>query len=204
MDFDQAVSSVLSSFMIVANRAIHLVTSPYRTMRTIAKEQDLGQFVILYAVIILYFLISLSYKQEINKLPLTLFSFLLLFLVTILYFYLFSTITKKKGVTLKSFLFTLSYALIPTLIWFVFDFLLYVILPPPRTLSIYGKSFSLVYITFSMSLLIWKIILFYLAIRFASRLTFFAILYQILLYMCIFLPTSFLLYRLGIFRIPFI
>jgi hypothetical protein len=98
----------------------------------------------------------------------------------------------------------LSYSLFPTLIWFTTNSVLYRFLPPPRTISILGKAFSVLFLSFSISLLVWKLILVYLAIRFSSKLNFYNIVYIILLYLCIFIPYSLLLYHLKIFRIPFI
>jgi hypothetical protein len=52
--------------------------------------------------------------------------------------------------------------------------------------------------------LIWKLILFYLAVRFSSRLSFFKIFYLILLYLSIIIPYSYILYSFKIFKIPFL
>jgi hypothetical protein len=55
-----------------------------------------------------------------------------------------------------------------------------------------------------LSLLIWKLILEYLAIRFSSKQNFFGILTMIIYYLIWFIPYSIFLYQFKFFRIPFI
>jgi hypothetical protein len=81
---------------------------------------------------------------------------------------------------------------------------LYILFPPPRFPTLLGKGFSIFFIAFSISLLIWKFILFYLALRFSTKLSFFRLIYLIFLYLTWFVPYSFLLYYFKIFRVPFI
>jgi hypothetical protein len=128
------------------------------------------------------------------------FIFLINFFLTTCFFYL---LTKKKA-AFSSFIFTFSYSLFPTLIWFLSTSLLYVFLPPPRTFSLLGRTFSIFFIAYSLSLLIWKLILEYLAIRFSSKQNFLRIFYMIVLYLIWFLPYSVFLYYFSFFRIPFI
>lgn len=97
-----------------------------------------------------------------------------------------------------------SYSLLPTLIWFFSVSILYKFLPPPRTLSLGGQGFSVFFIAFSISLLAWKIILYYLTLRFGLRVS----LKKILDISVILVPLMGVyalgMYYLGIFRIPFI
>jgi hypothetical protein len=60
----------------------------------------------------------------------------------------------------------------------------------------------LVYLSFSMLIFFWKIIVMYLAIRFATGFHFFRIVYSMLLYICVVIPYALFLYNLRIFRIP--
>lgn len=96
------------------------------------------------------------------------------------------------------------YTLLPTISWFFSTSIFYLILPPPRTFSIWGKMFSVFFITLSLAFLIWKIILYYLTLRFALKLD----LVKISLVSVVFAPIviiyAMIMYRLGIFRIPFI
>jgi hypothetical protein len=97
-----------------------------------------------------------------------------------------------------------AYTLIPTCCWFFFTSILYMVLPPPRTTQMTGVSLSVVFLTISAVLLFWKIILGYLTLRFGMKMD----LVKILLTVCVVAPIIGLysvgMYRLGIFRIPFL
>jgi hypothetical protein len=115
-------------------------------------------------------------------------------------------IARKFHPVLELFSFSIgwAYTLIPTVVWFLFTSILYVILPPPRTERMEGILFSIVYLCISSILLFWKIQLGYLAIRFSYKLD--AIKIGIILF-CM-LPAwgifAFGMYHMGIFRIPFL
>ncbi len=65
---------------------------------------------------------------------------------SVLFFHFITSIfCQNRDISIKPFLFTLAYAMIPTLIWLGVNSSLYFILPPPRTLSVLGKAFSKVY-----------------------------------------------------------
>lgn len=172
-------------------------------MRKISQEKDYTQLIIIMFFVFLYFQIANKAKQLFLPSIMPPLVFAIHFYLTILFFYgvskLYNSIVK-----IREFIFTLTYTLLPTLIWFTSNSILYRFLPPPRSISLLGKTFSIFFISYSVSLLCWKLILFYLAIRFASKLNFFKILYMIILYLCIFIPYSVFLYNVGIFRIPFI
>jgi hypothetical protein len=129
--------------------------------------------------------------------------FIMTFFLVIGFFYYLAFIQKKKP-DLKSLLFTFSYSLLPTFLWFVTTSLLYYLLPPPRTASILGQGFSFIFITFSLAILLWKMILLYLSVRFSLKTDFYLTIFYILLFLLWFLPYSYGLYYLKIFRIPFI
>lgn len=195
MDFKQRIVELSASFLIVASRFVFLIFTPYKTMRKISTEKDYSQILIILFFVLVYFQVANKAKQPVF--------FLIHFSLTIIFFYTISHII-KSSTHFRSFVFTLSYSLFPTLIWFTTNSLLYRLLPPPRTTSILGKGFSIFFISFSVSLLVWKLILVYLAIRFSSQMNFFNIVYTILLYLCVFIPYFLLLYNFQIFRIPFI
>lgn len=205
MDFKYIIVSFLASLLLVIQRIFLLAISPYKTMRKIAEETDYQQIFIIFVLVLTYFL-SADRFREYNYEPGIL--FLLTFFhyaATVLFFYMAATIMQKeREYTFQSFLFTFAYALIPTIIWFSITSWLYAILPPPRTFSLLGKSFSLIYITFSVAILAWKIILEYLAIRFSTKFSFFSIVYSIIFYLVAVLPYSLFMYSLKFFRIPFL
>ncbi len=97
-----------------------------------------------------------------------------------------------------------AYTLIPTVSWFLVTSLLYVLLPPPRTERWQGILFSLLYLVFSATLFFWKGMLAYLTMRFGLKLD----LQKAIIVSTISLPIlgvySILMYRLGIFKVPFL
>jgi hypothetical protein len=164
-------------------------------MRAIAEEHDWTQIFIIFVLIAIYYA-SLSWVKDMPHSPLLQLCLVIFnYTVTVLYIAFFG---KSLGddTELRKLLFVFAYALMNTF--------LYVVIPPPRNLTILGKSFSIVFITISTSLLAWKLILWYLAIRFATKLKFYDILYITILYIAIVVPYSLFMYHLGFFRIPFI
>lgn len=172
-------------------------------MRRISLERDCSQVVIILSIVLLYFYISNLIKKTPFSFIILFLIFIIIWLLTIFFFYFLGTVS-KKGLSLTSLIFTFTYTLLPTLIWFFANIIFYFVFPPPRTDSLAGRSFSIFFITFSLSLLSWKIILVYLALRFSVKQHFFRIIYFILLYLMILLPFSYLMYFLKIFRVPFI
>ena len=193
----------ITSLVLVIRNFILLIFYPYKTMRKISLEKDYYQLIIIACLVFLYFKFIYFLRDQPYPATLIFIIFIFNFFLTVFFFYFLSKFTDKK-VKWKSFVFTFSYSLFPTLIWFLSTSFLYIILPPPRTFSLLGKAFSLVFIIYSLSLLIWKLILEYLAVRFSSKQSFFRIVYMIILYLIWFLPYSILLYQLKLFRIPFI
>ena len=197
------VSDFLTSLILVLRNCVLLIFSPYRTMRKISEEKDYGQVFIIFLTIFLYFKFAYFLRDKPYPATLTFLVFILHISLTAAFFYFLSKVSINKN-KFSSFIFTMSYSLLPTLIWFASNSLLYVFIPPPRSISILGKGFSIFFISYSISLLAWKIILMYLALRFSTKLGFYRIVYMMLLFLLWFLPYSILLYHLRIFRIPFI
>lgn len=198
-----AIVILLTSAIFVIRNFFLLILSPYKTMRKISQEKDYWQPVIVIIFVFIYFVVANKIRRFYYPPSLIFLAFLLFFLFTIFFFYLLSLIFNKKE-KLESFFLTFSYSLFPTLIWFITNSIIYYFLPPPRTMSLMGKGFSIFFIAFSLSLFLWKIILLYLSIRFSSRLTFFKIMFLMVLYLCIFFPLTVIFYQLKIFRVPFI
>jgi len=205
MDFEQLLLRILLSSIIFFRRVIRLLISPYKTMRAVAKDNDIVQLVFILVSIGGYFYIADKLRQYEYR-PLLLFGLTIInFLLTAGFFMLLRMIVKNETcIKIKPVLLLFGYSLIPTLLWFSFNSLLYYFLPPPRTISILGKGFSIVYISFSIGVLLWKILVMYLAVRFATRFTFFRIVYSMLIYIACVIPYAFFLYSLRLFRIPFL
>ncbi|MDH7476110.1 MAG: hypothetical protein QHH09_01405 [Microgenomates group bacterium] len=203
MDFKKLSAEIIASLIIVLRRFIFLIFTPYKTLRKISLEKDWSQILIIFFMVYLYFNFAYLLRESIFSPNLIFIIFLINFFFTCLFFYIISRFFNKET-SFDSFVFSLTYSLFPTLVWFFGNSLFYFILPPPRRLTLGGKIFSIFFIAFSVSLLIWKLILFFLSIRFSSRLGFYKVFYFILLYLCFLIPLSILFYYLKIFRIPFI
>jgi hypothetical protein len=202
MDFNQWFVDFLASLIMVFRRLVLLIFFPYKTLRKISQENDNSQVLIILLFVFLYF-------QFGGKIRPFYYSPWVMFLIFLVNFFLgigfFCLVFRVKEISqVRSFLFTLSYCLLPTLMWFVSSSIFYYLLPPPRTMSLWGKGFSIFYIAFSVSVLAWKLILTYLAIRFSAKKNFYQVIYYLILYLAIILPYSVLLYQLRIFRVPFI
>ncbi len=185
------------------------IQTPYSTYRTLI-SQDLWQLLLILALAAIYFFgVSPIKLHSLHPLLLTL-NASRLFVTAIISFLLICSFLRLLGnlfgasSQLRAIALAWGYSLIPTLIWFSVTTLFYVILPPPRHATIAGIAFSLLYLTFSLSLFFWKGLLYYLTLRFALRLD----LLRIIGISLIFLPTlalySLLLYYFGIFKVPFV
>lgn len=188
------ISSFVASFLIVLRRSILLILTPYRTMRKISLETDKLQIFWIAFFVITYFLTVGLVK---------ILTFIVLFVSTIL-FMLAVGISLKKKIKISSMLFTFSYGLLPTTIWFYMSLVLLYLLPPPRTQSLQGKVFSVLYVSFSLSLLLWKIILSYLAIRFSLKLGFYSTMIALIFYIGFIAILSYFGLTLGLSKVPFI
>lgn len=97
-----------------------------------------------------------------------------------------------------------GYTILPTITWFLATSMLYVLLPPPRTTSMAGVAFSVLFLIFSATLFFWKLTLGYLALRFGLKLDLARILIVVTLVGPIMAAWSLGMYRLGIFKVPFL
>lgn len=207
------VFEILASFIIVWRNFIWLVFYPYAAVRKIAKEKDIFQVVIIFFLVYLYFVFAQVVRKKtiqpfiISSSSLVSFIFFLLsFCLVISFFCIIGNKINKSSMAdfFQPLVFTFSYSLFPTLIWFFITSFLYYVLPPPRTFSFSGRLFSILFISFSSVLFYWKIMLLYLSLRFSLRLSFGKIVYSVFFWSLWFLPYSILMYKLKIFRLPFI
>lgn len=203
MDFNKFISLSLVTVLIFLQRFIGLIITPYKTMRKISQDTDKAQVICIFILVYIYFFLMQRLKEYAYPSYVIFVIFFLNFLVTVLFFRGMSRLLHGNAHVMK-IVPTLAYGLIPTLIWFISNSILFVILPPPHSYTMYGKLFSIFFLSFSISLLIWKIMLFYLAVRFSTGMKFITICYIVLLYLCIFLPATFFMYQLQVFRVPFI
>lgn len=203
--------SYIRSFILFGRNLIGSINTPYITYRKLASEKiDLRQTVFIPMFVILYFVFVSTLRSGIRNPYLLTVKFNLLvlasifgFLIMLGLFYIGSSLVGGKRDLRK--IYTLwIFSLIPTLIWFFATSILFLFLPPPRTMSVFGKLYSVVFISFSTSVLLWKVILYYLTLRFSLRVD----LWKIIQISAVVAPFIFiyslLMYRMGIFRIPFI
>jgi len=205
MDFNIFFLSTITSLVLFFRTTFLLIVSPYKTMRKIAQSDDLMQPVIIFLLIGTYFI----YADKIRENPYSPFFLFFLtlvnFILTIVFFALIKLLSaEKREIRFSKFIILFSYSLIPTLIWFTVNSILYVLLPPPRTPSFLGKGFSIIYTAFSIAVLSWKVMVTYLAVRYSTELKFFRILYSFILYLVAVIPYSFILYFAKISKIPFL
>lgn len=203
MDFKTFVIETAAVCFVVFKRFFFLIIAPYKTLRKISFEKDYSQVFVIFTLVFIYFYIANIFRKSAVHPVFVFFIFSVNFFFTVYFFYFLSKRFEKKA-KFSSFIFTFSYALFPTLLWFFTSSFIYAVLPPPRNLSFLGSFFSILFVGFSISLFLWKVILVYLAVRFSSQMGFFRIMYSVLLYVCVFIPYTFLLYFLGIFRVPFL
>lgn len=193
-----------------ARHTLGIMTKPYQTYRAIMTSGSLWELPFIALFVGIYFAFATLVKVDAFRIFLLTKQFILLWGVAfgsyMLVSYLLWFVGKKLGGTGSFFSVSLgwAYTLIPTVCWFLVTSILYIVLPPPRTTSIPGTLFSLLYLVFSGSLFFWKIVLMYLTLRFGQKMAFGAIVKTLSTVIPVLLLYSFMLYRLGIFRIPFL
>ena len=202
--------TIFSKLLLFARNFVGIVNAPYSTYRNLAQKQDFTQTIFIFLLVLLYFLFSSVIRVGLYnpffltvKFNIIFFGAVIGFLGMILLLYYLGKLIGGSG-KLNTIFFLWSFSLIPTLFLFLSTSILYVLLPPPRTYSLSGKLYSVVYIIFSFSLLWWKLMLYYLTLRFGHKLDFSKIAF---VSQVIFLLTgvySWLMYKSGVFRIPFI
>lgn len=208
---EKAALSFIRSFILFGRSLAGCVNSPYVTYRRLAvKEADLGQTLFIPVFIILYFAFVSAIRGSIRnpylltmKFNLLLFASIFGFLIMVGLFYTAGKLVGGKG-NLRQIYLLWIFSLIPTLVWFFATSILYLLLPPPRTFSFPGKLYSVVFIAFSIAVLFWKTVLYYLTLRFSLKLDLWRIIQVSALVLPSVLVYSLLMYRWGIFRIPFL
>ena len=215
MGFNTYLVSLASSFSLVSLLFVkHVwgsVQHPYVTYRHLSKGEHKAQVIPLSLLILLYLVWVTVVRNGITADPLVLsFNFLKLagvvFATVFVVIYSFVFIGRMVGGTgsAKTVFLPWIYSLLPTLVWFFATSLLFFLFPPPRTLAFSGKLLSSVFLIFSWFLFFWKGILYYLTLRFGMKLDFFRIVLVSVIIFPLGLLYAVLLYKLGIFRIPFI
>ncbi len=203
-------TSLIVALVGFSRNVIGLVTRPYETCRRIVEKENPAELLYVGLVLALYFVLaSLVKVASFRPFLLTRQFFVLASAAGVTYclvVILFWGAGRMLGATgkLKGLAVLWGYSLVPTVLWFFVTSLLYVLLPPPRSPSIQGILFSVFFLVFSVTLFLWKATITYLSLRFGLKVD----LGKILIVLALSLPVlggySYGMYRLGIFKIPFI
>lgn len=204
------VGGLLVGGVSFSRNFIGILTRPYETYRRIVDRGTVWEIVYITTFLGIYFALSSLVKTASFRPFLLTKQFLILALgagvgsaITVLTFWCMGFILRGEG-KLGKLALAWAYTLLPTGFWFFVTSLLYVILPPPRTTSVAGVTFSILFLVFSATLFWWKITLVYLTLRFGMKLDLPKILAVVILSAPILGSWSYTMYALGIFKVPFL
>lgn len=206
----ETVTDIVLYGIAWSRSVLGLVTRPYETYRRIANHSSLGELGIMAAFSALYFMLASVVKVASFHPFLLTGEFLRLAVgaaigygAVVTALWVASRLVGAR-VAFTRMAVSWGYTMIPTALWFYMTSLLYVIVPPPRTTSVLGVAFSAVFLVMSATLLWWKLMLSYLTIRFTTRFPMTRIIAVGLLVTPVFVADSIIMYRLGIFKIPYL
>lgn len=205
-----ALEQLLAAGVAFGRTMVGIITRPYETYRRIVERASLWELAYIGCLLAGYFAIASVVKTAAFRPFLLTRQFTVLaaaagatYIGVIGMMWIIGRKLGGKG-TLSGIAVAWGYTLIPTLVWFLTTSVLYLLLPPPRTTSFAGLMFSGLYLVFSATLFFWKLTLAYLTLRFGMKLD----LAKILVMTAIIGPLLGLysvgMYRMGIFRIPFL
>jgi len=186
------IDQMIGSGIAFGRNAIGLVIKPYETYRKIVDRGSAWELV--YIAILAYFLLVSPVKVG---------AAIATYALVVLAVWVVGRRIGGRG-TLSGVARGWGYTLLPTVCWFFMTSLLYVLLPPPRTTSLAGITFSVLFLIVSGTLFFWKLTLGYLALRFGLKLDLVRILVVVAVVAPIVGVWSWGMYRLGIFKIPFL
>lgn len=205
-----SISGFIIDGVTFGRTCIGLVTRPYETYRRIFHHGKRGELLYIALILCLYFALSSLVKVAAFRPFLLTQQFLVLILGAVSGALIATGSLAFAGrvfgtrTQLEPLLLGWSYTLIPTVIWFLATSVLYVLLPPPRTTSILGITFSLLFLVFSATLLWWKVTLSYLTMRFGLKLDFGKSILAALLCVPGMMLWTWCVYALDVFKVPFL
>lgn len=187
-----------------------IVLKPYETYRRIVDRGMYGELFYIGLLASLYFSLASLVKASAFRPFLLTKQFVLLatgagvsFFVIVATLWLVGTLLGGKG-SPKGLMVGWAYTLVPTTLWFFATSLLYVLLPPPRTNSATGVAFSMLFLVFSVTLFLWKLTLAYLTLRFSLHMDLAKITGTAAIVIPFLVVYSYIMHRMGIFRVPFL
>lgn len=194
-----------------ARNVLGCINNPYITYRRLSDAKSPKRHIFfIFLLVLFYFTLTSLIRSEIRNPYLLTYKFNLLAGAFLLGFtgfislYYLSGIFFHKNPSLKVLTVLWSYSLLPTVFWFFLTSLLYIVVPPPRTFSLPGKIFTIFFTAASITLAIWKAILYYLTLRFGLKFDLARIIITTIFIVPLMILYSLKMYQWGIFRIPFI
>lgn len=205
-----SIDVLLVSLVAFGRTLVGIVARPYETYRRLTNRGTLVELFWVGLLLALYFSLAAIVKTAAFRPFLLTKQFVLLFGGALVGYVLAvaSIWASGRAVGGKGNLIRVAlgwgYTLVPTVVWFLATSILYIVLPPPRTTSVQGIVFSILFLVFSTVLFGWKMILSYLTLRFGLRLDLGKIMLVVALVLPILAVYSVWMYRMGIFRVPFL
>ncbi|KKS17810.1 MAG: hypothetical protein UU76_C0032G0010 [Parcubacteria group bacterium GW2011_GWC1_41_7] len=201
----------LKFFLLFSKNIYGSIVFPYETYRKLAKGGNLPQSVFVFLLIFSYFSFSTLARNGLRTNPYVLtlsfskvsFGFILSSIIVLFLLVFLGRLFGGKG-SLKNIFLPWSYSLLPTFLWFLITLVFYIFFPPPRTTSLLGQIFSLIFIAFSLFLFYWKFILYYLTLRFGMKMDLLRIIGVSIIFFPLLFLYSIVIYKLKVFRVPFI
>lgn len=204
------LQTCLLYFVTFLKECFGVLNSPYQTIRKISQEKPIFPIFAFLIMMWFYLAFGVVVKNGLHTGPLFLTFNLgkLFYAIVVTYIFVSSVIYwvgKSFGKTgsARAVFTTWIFSYLPTIIWFFMTTLLYFFFPPPRTLSPLGQIFSVLFLFSSIGLLFWKIIIYFLTLRFCLSLNIWQTIRATLVIVPILIGYFLLLNRMGIFKIPF-
>lgn len=187
------------------------IQKPYQTFRSLSFTKPFNQLFFIGLLILIYLLLSTFAKEGLTTNPFFLTKSIIkagialsfTFLISATSIFLVGKLFGGIGY-LSSLILLWAFSLLPTLSWFLLSTIFYVLIPPPRTMSVKGQIFSLLFLSFSLACFFWKGILYYLTLRIGLKLKATKIFLVSLVIFPLGALYAFILLKLGIFSVPFI
>jgi len=202
---------LLWSLEILLKNILGTFTHPYLTWKHISREKYILPSLLMLIISLLVFSLRAPLKEGLPDSAYTAIATIFINLTTsILGFSLISItiyILARKFQSTASFITlssTWSYTYIPTIIWFLATQSAYLIIPPPRSASIPGILFTILYLAFSISLLTWKILLLWLTFQVTAQLKPLLAIISTIITTIVVIVYSYFLFRTHLWGIPFL
>ncbi|MBI3385419.1 hypothetical protein HY030_04465 [Candidatus Gottesmanbacteria bacterium] len=203
--------SIVKLFLDFTSDVWGMLNHPYQTTRSVAMKKPLLPILIIGSLVWVYltFAVVVKFGLSTGGLFLTFnlgrlfYSIAATFLLIAISMFVVGKLFGGKG-QIQAVFAVWSFSYLPTLLWFLITTIFYVILPPPRTQSFFGQLFSIFYLFLSLGLLFWKVLLYFLTLRHAMRLTLWQTIRTTFVLWPLYIAYFLFLNRLEIFKIPFV